>query len=542
MAKHSLSPATGPRRAAIYLRVSSVGQEQDGTSLDTQEERDRAHAAAQGYAVDEGHVYREVYSGVELWERPKLTALREAIRHRAIDVVIVYAIDRLARDPVHLGVILSEAEHAGVAVDFVTEPLDYSPEGQLIRFVRGYAAKVEHEKIKERTWRGKLAKLQDGKHLPGRCPPYGYRWVDAAKTRLEFDPVTSPIMWRIFDSVVTGTSLRGLAAMLTAEGIPTPAGGCGPWYTTTLRRLLGNPIYWGAPAGLRWKSVKKNGKTHMVARPESEQVSLAPDLAPPLVEPGIAAIVQQRIQHNRVTSPRHNSDPEATLLRGGYARCGYCGGTMVAARHPRAGWRYTCGRGTVIKGACHRFGISAPNLDAAVWNHLERLLTQPETIAAELAQLQNDDPTAHDLTAIERQLAEVTRRQGNLARQLGQLCDDAAEPVVVELNALAARKQQLSQEHERVLARRASWEAAQGQLKELAAWCQDVGANLKTLSYRERRLALEALGVRAQVWQQGHTPRYQIEARIPLTRRSTPSPHAPIVNPSSRPWTSLAPR
>jgi hypothetical protein len=32
-----------------------------------------------------------------------------------------------------------------VAVEFVTEPLDNSPEGQLIRFVRGYAAKVEHE-------------------------------------------------------------------------------------------------------------------------------------------------------------------------------------------------------------------------------------------------------------------------------------------------------------------------------------------------------------------------------------------------------------
>ncbi len=74
-----------------------------------------------------------------------LRALREAIRRREIEVVIAYAIDRLSRDPVHLGVILSEAEHAGVAVEFVTEPLDDSPEGQLIRFVRGYAAKIEHE-------------------------------------------------------------------------------------------------------------------------------------------------------------------------------------------------------------------------------------------------------------------------------------------------------------------------------------------------------------------------------------------------------------
>jgi hypothetical protein len=42
------------------------------------------------------------------------------VRRREADVVITYAIDRLARDPVHLGVVISEAEHAGdVARDSV---------------------------------------------------------------------------------------------------------------------------------------------------------------------------------------------------------------------------------------------------------------------------------------------------------------------------------------------------------------------------------------------------------------------------------------
>src|SRR5215207_7553527 len=123
-------------RAAIYCRVSTAGQEEEGTSLQTQEARCRAHAVEHGYAIDEAHVYHEVFTGVDLWERPKLTALRDAIRHRAVDVVIVYAIDRLTRDPVHFGVVLSEAEHADTAVEFVSEPLDSSPEGQLIRFIR----------------------------------------------------------------------------------------------------------------------------------------------------------------------------------------------------------------------------------------------------------------------------------------------------------------------------------------------------------------------------------------------------------------------
>src|SRR5580765_5285710 len=102
------------RRAALYVRVSTSGQELDGSSLETQEMACGAYAGAHGASVVE--VYREVYSGTELWDRPRLSALREAVRRHEFDVVIAYAIDRLSRDPVHLGVILSEADHHQVAV------------------------------------------------------------------------------------------------------------------------------------------------------------------------------------------------------------------------------------------------------------------------------------------------------------------------------------------------------------------------------------------------------------------------------------------
>jgi site-specific DNA recombinase len=166
------------KRAALYSRVSDPKQK-DGTSLQTQEAACRKYAAEYGYTLDDAHVFVEVHTRTELWERPALTRLREAIRHREVDVVIVYAIDRLARDPVHLWVILTEAEHARVEIEFVTEPLDDSQEGQLIRYVRGYAAKVEHEKIKERSIRGKRARIQAGKLLPGNRPRYGFHWCSS---------------------------------------------------------------------------------------------------------------------------------------------------------------------------------------------------------------------------------------------------------------------------------------------------------------------------------------------------------------------------
>ena len=161
--------------AGIYVRVSSGPQETNGTSLQTQEEYCRAFAQKHGYTVPPEHFYREVHTGTELWERPQLSKLREAIRQEQINVVVVHAIDRFSRDPVHLGVLITEADHHGVSVEFVTEPLDNTPEGALIRFVRGYAAKVENESRRERCVRGKRARVQSGKIHNHGPELYGYR-------------------------------------------------------------------------------------------------------------------------------------------------------------------------------------------------------------------------------------------------------------------------------------------------------------------------------------------------------------------------------
>ena len=46
-----------------------------------------------------------------------------------------------------------ERQKAEVGLVFVTEPMDNSPEGQLLTFVRGWASALEREKIKDRTGR-----------------------------------------------------------------------------------------------------------------------------------------------------------------------------------------------------------------------------------------------------------------------------------------------------------------------------------------------------------------------------------------------------
>jgi len=204
-------PATERHRvAAIYCRVSTVNQEEEGTSLATQEERCRTYASAHGYLVDEAHVYRDVYTGTELWERPQLTKLREAIRQEAVSGVITYAIDRLCRDPVHLGVVHSKTEYHGIAVDFVSEPLDNTPEGQLIRFVRGYAAKVEAEKIRERSIRGKRARVEAGHLHRYGGELYGYRRNKGAGVREVYEPEAAVVRQIFAWYVRQGWSIKAI--------------------------------------------------------------------------------------------------------------------------------------------------------------------------------------------------------------------------------------------------------------------------------------------------------------------------------------------
>ena len=83
-------------RAAIYCRVSTGPQEQDGTSLETQEASCRAYAAQQGWAVV--GVWRDAYTATEYRARPGLTALRDAVRGGGADVVLCHALDRLSRN------------------------------------------------------------------------------------------------------------------------------------------------------------------------------------------------------------------------------------------------------------------------------------------------------------------------------------------------------------------------------------------------------------------------------------------------------------
>jgi DNA invertase Pin-like site-specific DNA recombinase len=117
------------------------------------------------------------YSGARL-NRPGLDSVRDAVRERSIDRLMLTTPDRLARNYVHQMVLLEEFEQDGCQVEFVDRPMSQDPHDQLLLQIRGAVAAYERTPLAERMRHGRLAKLRAGAVQPIRsmprkgCSPY----------------------------------------------------------------------------------------------------------------------------------------------------------------------------------------------------------------------------------------------------------------------------------------------------------------------------------------------------------------------------------
>lgn len=153
------------KRAAVYLRVSTTEQTPESQALELREFVSRRGWKEVIYC-DRGQ------SGAKE-NRPALDQMLADIRKRKIDVVVVWALDRLARSLKQL-LALAE-EFKALAVDLVSyqQNIDTStPSGKLTYSVLGAVAEFERELLRSRIRSGLLVAKAKGKRLgrhPMRC-------------------------------------------------------------------------------------------------------------------------------------------------------------------------------------------------------------------------------------------------------------------------------------------------------------------------------------------------------------------------------------
>ena len=152
----------------------------------------RPRAPAEGWTLTPAHIFRDDgYSGASL-ARPGLDRLRDAVKGREVDRVLVTAPDRLARNYVHQMVLLEELARAGCEAVFLDRPMSDDPHDQLLLQIRGAVAEYERTLIAERMRRGRLAKLRAGRLLPWTRAPYGYRLTPTGRATRGVSRSTRP--------------------------------------------------------------------------------------------------------------------------------------------------------------------------------------------------------------------------------------------------------------------------------------------------------------------------------------------------------------
>jgi len=388
-------------------------------------------------------------------------------------------------------------------------PLDDTPEGQLIRFVRGYAAKVESEKIRERSLRGRRARVANGKIHGQGIELYGYRRDKVRGIREVYDPdaavVRDIFRWYVEERL----GVRVIVNRLYEQRIPTPASGKvlyanqerhPQWSKGQIHRILKHKAYIGETITWRFQN---NGKV----RPESEWIYLPEGTTPALVSMELWHAAQERLATNLGADARNRNRPY--LLRG-LVRCAVCQCPMHAMSEHQRYRVYRCAsREKLGVGPCGGKRVPAEILETWAWNQIIELVQHPHRLKAALQRQRETGPDTALLTdaeATRRRLSTLERQQAKLLHTFREAEDELfpADLIRREMLAIEQEKTQLQTSLKTIEAQLAAAQATTEQVESFITYCQRMQAHLAMAEWAQKRLLFEAF--RVTVFANGSDP------------------------------------
>jgi DNA invertase Pin-like site-specific DNA recombinase len=225
--------------AVAYLRVSTDRQADDGAGLDVQADKIRAYCRDHGLRL--AAICTDVITGTTPLEaRDGLGCVFAHLAAGTASVVVVYRLDRLARDLVLQESLIGEIRRTGgeIATTSPTEAENLTddpddPSRKMVRQILGSVAEYERAMIALRMRSGRRRKREQGGYADG-APSYG--WNAVGKALVE-DPAEQATLARMRELRAAGASLQVIADTLNADGIATKRG-TGRWHPATVARCL----------------------------------------------------------------------------------------------------------------------------------------------------------------------------------------------------------------------------------------------------------------------------------------------------------------
>lgn len=411
----------GPQRVILYARVSTDEQARSGYSLAQQMQALREYAARAGYEVL-AEVTDPGQSGASL-ERPGMDQVRDLVAAGGVSVVLAQDRDRFSREPAYTYLLRREFEEQGCTLKALNDRGDDSPEGELMDGVFDQFAKFERAKLSERSRRGKMRKVREGKVIIARRPRYGFK-PNEGRDGYEIDEAQMQVVRRIFAMAIEGMSFKAIKHVFEREGIPTPQG-AEFWDRAFFRRCIMDDVYrphsfeeiaaavspevaarldpdqryglwWFNRRGVRAKQVSEpseNGRRYRTKyswhhKPVEEWIAV------PIHDSGIPRTTvdaaRAGIEDQRTPSSAGRRFWE---LSGGILLCSDCGRRMTPTPKTKIdkGRRYVysyyrCSRNHLHgrAGCVNSKNFRAEKLEQQIWEYVRELLLQPERLIAGL--------------------------------------------------------------------------------------------------------------------------------------------------------------
>jgi DNA invertase Pin-like site-specific DNA recombinase len=208
-------------RAIGYRRVSTDEQTRSGAGLDAQAAKIDQLCEARGWELLNTYTDEGVSGGTAAAKRPSLSVALGVLAAGDADVLVVPKFDRLARSVTMLAGLMDLAQAQGWQLVVSDTDVDTTTaSGRMMANIMGSVAEWERDIIRERTRDALQARKAAGVRL-GRPVQLSQQVRD-----------------RVAELHAQGLSLRGVAAQLTADGVPTATGA--QWHASTVRKVLGS--------------------------------------------------------------------------------------------------------------------------------------------------------------------------------------------------------------------------------------------------------------------------------------------------------------
>lgn len=283
------------KNAVIYARYSSHGQTEQ--SIEGQLRVCYEFAKRENIKVVGEYIDRALTGRSD--DRPDFQRMISDAKKKAFDYVIVYKLDRFARNRYDSAIYKHKLKQCGVKLLSAMENIGDNPESIILEAVLEASAEYYSVDLSQKIKRGRKESALKGKFIGGGIPT-GYKTVGGA---LVVDEDKAPIIKYAFEEYAKGTPKKEIMGELNARGLRNQAGK--PYGCTAFQKALRSEKYIGVleQCGIRIE----NG-------------------CPALIDKDTFDKVQARLDANARQCAKNKAIVEYLLT--GKLFCGHCGSPM----------------------------------------------------------------------------------------------------------------------------------------------------------------------------------------------------------------------